>query len=109
MSVQRRPSPQAVKLLGALLAGGGAGAGAWRYGYDLSKETGLGAGTLYPLLERFSKLGFLESEWTPSELEGRPPRHAYRLTRSGAAFAREWQAETKPSPKPRAKLRPAER
>lgn len=87
MTVSRRPSPQAIRLLGALSAD----VRAWRYGYEISKETGLSAGTLYPLLERFSKLGFLESEWRPSELESRPPRHAYRLTKSGAAFAREWQ------------------
>ena len=27
---------------------------AWRHGYDISKETGLKAGTLYPLLMRLS-------------------------------------------------------
>lgn len=100
MRTQRRPSPQAIRLLGALLESGGA----WRYGYHLTKETGLGAGTLYPLLDRLSKLGFLESEWRASELEGRPPRHAYRLTRSGAAYAREWQDAPMPA---EAKLRPA--
>lgn len=89
MATPRRPSPQAIRLLGALLSGGGA----WRYGYEISRETAIGAGTLYPLLERLLKLGFLESEWRPSELEGRPPRHAYRLTHSGAAYAREWQAK----------------
>jgi PadR family transcriptional regulator, regulatory protein PadR len=91
MATQRRPSPQAIRLLAALLSQ----ARSWRYGYDISKETGLGAGTLYPLLDRLAKQGLLESEWRPSELEGRPPRHAYRLTKSGAAFAREWQ-ETEP-------------
>jgi PadR family transcriptional regulator, regulatory protein PadR len=101
MRSQRRPSVQAIRLLAALVAE----ARSWRYGYDLSKETGLTPGTLYPLLERLESQGLLESEWRPSELEGRPPRHAYRLTRAGAAFAAKWTA---PEPSPRgSKLRPA--
>ena len=61
---------------------------AWRYGYELSKATGLKAGTLYPTLARLSDQGLLESEWRASLEPGRPPRHAYRLTSSGAEFAR---------------------
>jgi PadR family transcriptional regulator, regulatory protein PadR len=60
---------------------------AWRYGYELSKETGLKSGTLYPLLIRLSDQGFLESEWLPPLQAGRPPRNAYRLTAKGVAFA----------------------
>ncbi len=59
----------------------------WRYGYDLLKETGLRSGTLYPLLIRLSDQGLLEAEWHPATAEGRPPRHAYRLTRTGLAAA----------------------
>lgn len=81
-------------------------ASSWRYGYDLSKETGLTPGTLYPLLERFEAQGLLDSEWRPSEHEGRPPRHAYRLTPAGAAFAGQWTAEE--NPKPRGELKPAQ-
>src|SRR5689334_6754129 len=99
MSSQRRPSPQAIQLLSAFLLQ----ARTWRYGYDLSMETGLGAGMLYPLLDRLKKQGLLESEWLPSELAGRPPRHAYRLTRSGVSFAETWHE----APAPRGKLRPA--
>lgn len=102
MRSQRRPSSQAIKLLASLLTD----ARGWRYGYDLSKETGLTPGTLYPLLERFEKQGLLESEWRPSELEGRPPRHAYRLTRAGATFAGQWTAEQDPAP--RGRLKPAQ-
>ncbi|MBJ7446237.1 MAG: helix-turn-helix transcriptional regulator [Brevundimonas sp.] len=61
---------------------------AWRYGYELSKSTGLGSGTLYPTLARLSEQGLLESEWRPSLQPGRPPRHAYRLTSAGIEFAR---------------------
>lgn len=60
---------------------------AWRHGYDLSKETGLKSGTLYPLLMRLTDQGLLESEWRQPLEPGRPPRHAYRLTSSGVALA----------------------
>jgi DNA-binding PadR family transcriptional regulator len=62
---------------------------AWRYGYDLSRETGLKSGTLYPLLIRLHDQGFLDAEWRPSDKAGRPPRHAYRLTAPGIALARQ--------------------
>lgn len=60
---------------------------AWRHGYDLSQETGLKSGTLYPLLMRLTDQGLLESEWRQPLEPGRPPRHVYRLTAPGAAFA----------------------
>jgi DNA-binding PadR family transcriptional regulator len=62
---------------------------AWRYGYDLSKETGLKSGTLYPLLIRLSDQRLLEAEWRQPIQPGRPARHAYRLTDQGAALARD--------------------
>jgi PadR family transcriptional regulator, regulatory protein PadR len=61
----------------------------WRHGYDLSKETGLSSGTLYPLLMRLSEQGLLEERWQQAERPGLPPRHTYRLTASGLALARE--------------------
>lgn len=61
----------------------------WQYGYDLSQLTGLSSGTLYPILMRLSDRGLLESRWKPSPERGRPPRHLYRLSTRGAAFARE--------------------
>jgi DNA-binding PadR family transcriptional regulator len=61
----------------------------WRHGYDLSKETGLRSGTLYPLLMRLSEQGLLESRWQEPERPGLPPRHVYRLTAAGVALARE--------------------
>ena len=61
----------------------------WRHGYDLSKETGLKSGTLYPLLMRLSAQGLLESRWEEAERRGLPPRHAYRLTPAGLAFAQD--------------------
>jgi len=61
----------------------------WLHGYELSKETGLKSGTLYPLLMRLSEQGLMESRWQQSERPGLPPRHMYRLTSSGRALARE--------------------
>jgi DNA-binding PadR family transcriptional regulator len=71
--------------------------GSWRHGYDLSKETGLRSGTLYPLLIRLGEQGLLESRWQDAERPGLPPRHAYRLTASGLALAREQEFEAIPA------------
>lgn len=61
----------------------------WRHGYDLSKQTGLRSGTLYPLLMRLSEQGLLEQCWQEAGRRGLPPRHVYRLTASGLALARD--------------------
>lgn len=68
----------------------------WRYGYELSRETGLKSGTLYPILMRLEKHGLLEARWVATE-DGVPPRHTYRLTPSGLEFARAKLAEPRPS------------
>ena len=65
----------------------------WRHGYDLSKETGLRSGTLYPLLMRLSDQGLLESRWQEAERPGLPPRHVYRLTAQGLALALEQEKQ----------------
>jgi PadR family transcriptional regulator PadR len=59
---------------------------AWQHGYQLSKDTGLASGTLYPLLIRLSDQGLLESQWQEPECPGKPARHVYRLTPNGLAF-----------------------
>jgi PadR family transcriptional regulator PadR len=61
---------------------------AWRYGYELSRETSLKAGTLYPILMRLAKHSLLEARWVTTQ-EGSPPRHMYRLTSEGLRFAKE--------------------
>ena|SRR6185437_14767082 len=66
---------------------------AWYYGYELSKETGLTSGTLYPLLMRLHDRGLLDSRWQEPERAGRPARHAYRLTGRGLEVAQRFAAE----------------
>jgi PadR family transcriptional regulator len=61
--------------------------GDWRYGYELSRETGLKSGTLYPILMRLEKYSLLEARWVATE-DGVPPRHVYRLTPNGLELAR---------------------
>ena len=60
----------------------------WKYGYDLSRSTGLKSGTLYPLLMRLADRKLLETAWETSD-PGKPPRHMYRFTPEGMQFARE--------------------
>lgn len=60
----------------------------WRYGYDLSRSTGLKSGSLYPILMRLADHGWLEAFWEAPEFPGRPPRHIYRLTAEGVRQAR---------------------
>jgi PadR family transcriptional regulator PadR len=59
----------------------------WRYGYDLSRNTGLKSGTLYPILMRLAEHRLVETCWETAEM-GRPPRHMYKLTRAGLQYAR---------------------
>lgn len=59
----------------------------WRYGYDLSRDTSLKSGTLYPILMRLARHRLLETKWVSTD-DGVPPRHTYRLTPKGAEFAR---------------------
>ena len=66
----------------------------WRYGYELSRETGLKSGTLYPILMRLEKHSLLEARWVTTE-DGVPPRHTYRLTPNGLEFARAKLAESR--------------
>jgi DNA-binding PadR family transcriptional regulator len=60
----------------------------WRYGYDISRNTGLRSGTLYPILMRLADHGLLKTSWETVQT-GRPPRHMYKLTRDGLRYARE--------------------
>jgi PadR family transcriptional regulator, regulatory protein PadR len=78
-----RLSPQTLLILDAFLQQ----AEEWKYGYDLSRITGLKSGTLYPILMRMAERSLLETQWESGE-PGKPPRHMYRFTPDGLRFAR---------------------
>jgi PadR family transcriptional regulator, regulatory protein PadR len=81
----RRHSPQAVAILEALAAK----ASDWSHGYDLCRGLGLRAGTVYPILIRLAERGYVETTWEQDAPQGRPPRHLYRLSATGAEQVRE--------------------
>lgn len=60
-----------------------------RSGAEITRESGVGAGTLYPMLARFERDGLLTSAWEdidPRE-EGRPRRRLYRISGEGIRVA----------------------
>jgi PadR family transcriptional regulator PadR len=67
----------------------------WHYGYELSRETSLKSGTLYPILMRLAKYGMLETKWITTE-KGVPPRHTYRLTAKGVEVLRDQLVGVRP-------------
>jgi len=70
-----------LKVLGQLIANPLSGIS----GADISKATGIASGTLYPILFRLEKAGWLSSQWEdghPSEL-GRPRKRLYQPTSLG--------------------------
>jgi PadR family transcriptional regulator, regulatory protein PadR len=81
-----RMTTSVLKVVAALLAD----ATAERYGLELMHDTGLPSGTLYPILVRLERAGWVASRWEDADpvAEGRPARRYYRLTADGAAEAR---------------------
>jgi PadR family transcriptional regulator, regulatory protein PadR len=84
MNLKMRRSPQTSLVLAEFLQC----REEWRYGYDMSRNTGLKSGTLYPILMRLAEHRLLETSWETTA-EGRPPRHMYKLTEDGVRYARE--------------------
>jgi len=78
-----RRSPQTARVLAEFLQS----PRDWKYGYDISRNTRLKSGTLYPILMRLHERELLETRWEIPEA-GRPPRHMYRLTPDGLQYAR---------------------
>ncbi|MCA2216793.1 PadR family transcriptional regulator [Jidongwangia harbinensis] len=81
-----RMTMSVLKVVAALLADPTAD----RYGLQLMQDTGLPSGTLYPILVRLERAGWVESRWEDIDpaAEGRPSRRYYRLTADGAIEAR---------------------
>jgi PadR family transcriptional regulator PadR len=83
MDMKMRRSPQSKLVLAEFLQS----EQEWKYGYDISRNTGLKSGTLYPILMRLAEYRMLEANWETLET-GRPPRHMYKLTCNGLRYAR---------------------
>ena len=92
MARPRRPSPQTLAVVLALAEA----PTTWRYGYELCNRLDIQAGSMYPILIRLTDRGLLETAWETDAPAGRPPRHLYRLTGPGLAYAAE-QAQAAPS------------
>jgi DNA-binding PadR family transcriptional regulator len=60
-----------------------------RYGLDLMRASGHPSGTLYPILLRLQKAGWVEAHWEQIDpaAAGRPARRYYRLTPNGRVSA----------------------
>jgi PadR family transcriptional regulator, regulatory protein PadR len=93
MTRSRRPSAQTIAVLLALAEE----PTAWRYGYDLCRQLGLKAGSMYPILMRLADRGLLETAWETDPPAGRPPRHLYRLTGPGVDLAAELAVAAAPA------------
>lgn len=55
------------------------------WGYRLCEETGLGSGTVYPILERLEEAGWIEGAWEAGRPADRPRRRFYLITAAGRA------------------------
>ena len=82
MGRPRHSSQQVTRLLSTFAAD----PARWRYGYELSTDAGITAGTMYPALARLADDGLLDHRWELPSENGRP-RHLYRLTATGLEFA----------------------
>ncbi|WP_085465634.1 helix-turn-helix transcriptional regulator [Mesorhizobium australicum] len=68
-------------------------------GSEVSASTKIASGTLYPILFRLEKAGWLESRWESEEPVslGRPRRRYYKVTALGAVKARNLLADIHPA------------
>jgi DNA-binding PadR family transcriptional regulator len=66
------------------------------YGLELARKTGIKTGTIYPVLARLERAGWLESafETVDPAIEKRPRRRLYKLTGVGETAARQRALET---------------
>jgi PadR family transcriptional regulator PadR len=60
-----------------------------RWGLELIKMTGRPSGTVYPLLDRLERAGWVVSHWDELATRPGPRRRVYTLTPDGMAGARE--------------------
>ena len=74
-----------------------------QYGLQIAKAASVSSGTLYPILDRLEKAGWLVGEWENIDPKqaGRPVRRHYLLSDDGAelAVAALRQAQTRFTPR----------
>ena len=88
-----RVTPATLDVLGALIESGGP---VW--GLRLVKATGRPAGSVYPILERLERTGWVDSSWDDDAERPGPRRRLYRPTPDGAVAARELLTARRPAP-----------
>lgn len=62
------------------------------WGLRICEESGHGAGSVYPALERMLRFGWLEDSWEEPQPEDRPRRRYYTITGAGRAAYQEANA-----------------
>jgi PadR family transcriptional regulator PadR len=69
------------------------------YGLEVARDVGLPTGSVYPILARLERAGWLRSAWEDVEpaAVGRRKRRYYQLTTSGALSARRAMSEAQRS------------
>ncbi|RYP84239.1 PadR family transcriptional regulator [Nocardioides guangzhouensis] len=63
-----------------------------KWGYELSRQAGVGAGSMYPFLAELLAAGHLTDGWEEQPAAGRPARRYYRITDSGEEYLRDFLA-----------------
>jgi PadR family transcriptional regulator, regulatory protein PadR len=61
----------------------------FHHGFDIMDATGLPSGTVYPILRRLDREGYLKSAWAAAKREQRPARRYYEITGAGEAMLTE--------------------
>jgi DNA-binding MarR family transcriptional regulator len=55
------------------------------WGLRICERADLGSGTVYPILERLARAGWVQSRWEADHPSGRPRRRLYQITAAGRA------------------------
>src|SRR5690349_17465338 len=81
MDALSRMTPATADVLDALLGSGSV------WGLRIVKATGRPAGSVYPILERLERAGWVSSVWEDDPARPGPRRRLYELTTNGRAAA----------------------
>ena len=87
---QRPPGPRMTQTTEAVLRALLENPSKDMYGLEICAKAELPSGTIYPILARLERIGWLESSWEEidPQAQGRPRRRYYRPSREGAEHAR---------------------